>query len=72
MLDELTLFGMGYSWGGFESLILHTSGAIHRTATRWQAAGPTLRLHVGLEDVSDLIADLGRGLDRLGAAAHAG
>jgi len=72
MLDGLELFGMGYSWGGYESLILLTSGAIHRTATRWQAEGPTLRLHVGLEDVGDLIADLGRGLDRLGADPGAG
>lgn len=65
MLDGLKLFGMGYSWGGYESLILPTDDGIHRTATRWQASGPMLRLHVGLEAVEDLKADLAAGLERL-------
>jgi cystathionine beta-lyase len=62
MLDGLELFGMGASWGGFESLILPTHPI--RTAARWDE-GPTLRLHAGLEDLDDLIADLSRGFERL-------
>lgn len=65
MLDGLSLFGMGYSWGGFESLILPFDPSAYRTATRWQAEGPALRLHVGLEDVEDLKADLEAGFGRL-------
>src|SRR5579859_123902 len=68
MVDSLAHFGLGFSWGGYESLILATSGAINRTATNWQPAGPTLRLHIGLEDPEDLIADLARGFAHLGAA----
>lgn len=70
MLDGLSLFGMGYSWGGFESLILPFDPSAYRTATRWQAEGPALRLHVGLEDVEDLKADLEAGFGRL-AGRHA-
>jgi len=66
MLDGLSLFGMGYSWGGFESLILPFDPRDYRTATTWQAAGPAIRLHVGLEDVEDLKADLEAGFARLG------
>jgi cystathionine beta-lyase len=69
MLDGLTLFGMGYSWGGFESLILPFDPADSRTATTWQAEGPALRLHIGLEDVEDLKTDLEAGFARLGARA---
>jgi cystathionine beta-lyase len=65
MLDGLNLFGMGYSWGGFESLILPFDPSDYRTATKWQAEGPALRLHVGLEDVEDLKADLEAGFERL-------
>jgi cysteine-S-conjugate beta-lyase len=68
MLDGMSLFGMGYSWGGFESLILPADPAHLRSATRWQEDGPTLRLHAGLEDLDDLIADLDRGFARLRAA----
>jgi cystathionine beta-lyase len=67
MLDGLGLFGMGYSWGGFESLILPFDPSDYRTATKWQAEGPALRLHVGLEDVEDLKADLEAGFTRLTA-----
>ena len=67
MVDGLSLFGMGYSWGGFESLILPFDPKAYRTATTWQAEGPALRLHVGLEDVEDLKADLEAGFARLGA-----
>ncbi|SOE01587.1 cystathionine beta-lyase [Caenispirillum bisanense] len=69
MLDALELFGLGYSWGGFESLAIPTSGSIQRTATPWSAAGPTIRLHIGLEDVDDLKADLERGFAAFRAAA---
>jgi cystathionine beta-lyase len=61
MLDSLTLFGMGFSWGGFESLAIPFDCADYRTATRWAPEGPTLRLHIGLENVDDLKADLDRG-----------
>jgi cystathionine beta-lyase len=67
MLDGLSLFGMGYSWGGFESLILPFDPSAYRTATTWQAEGPAVRLHVGLEDVEDLKADLEAGFARLTA-----
>jgi cystathionine beta-lyase len=71
MLDGLALFGMGYSWGGYESLILPADPRPIRTATRWDAEGPLLRLHAGLEDPDDLIADLEAGFVRLNAAAGA-
>ncbi len=64
MLDDLQLFGIGYSWGGYESLILPTHPAESRTATQWES-GPCLRVHAGLEDVDDLIADLEAGFQRL-------
>jgi cysteine-S-conjugate beta-lyase len=69
MLDGLELFGMGYSWGGFESLILPFDPSAYRTATVWSEQGPALRLHVGLEDIDDLKADLEAGFARLAAAA---
>ncbi len=65
MLDGMRLFAMGWSWGGFESLIIPTWPERVRTATRWDAGGPCLRLHVGLEDPADLIDDLAAGLERL-------
>ena len=71
MIDSLAWFGLGFSWGGYESLILATTGAINRTATRWQPQGPTLRLHIGLEDPDDLIADLAKGFEHLAAAMGA-
>jgi cystathionine beta-lyase len=67
MLDGLSLFGMGYSWGGFESLIIPFDPRDYRSATEWQADGPALRLHIGLEDVDDLKADLDAGFARLRA-----
>ncbi len=70
MLDSLELFGLGFSWGGFESLILPTEPQKWRTATTWQAEGPSLRLHVGLEDPEDLMADLQKGFERLNAAGR--
>lgn len=68
MLDSMRLFGMGYSWGGYESLILPADMTGMRTATSWPAGGPLLRIHAGLEDVGDLQADLEAGFRRLAAA----
>ena len=65
MLDGMDYFAMGFSWGGFESLIVASDPAKLRPNTKWHGTGPLLRLHVGQEDVSDLIADLERGLKRL-------
>lgn len=61
MLDALTLFGMGYSWGGYESLVIPFDCASYRTATKWNPGGPTLRFHIGLESLDDLKADLENG-----------
>ena len=69
MLDGLELFGMGYSWGGFESLVIPFDCSSYRTATRWAPGGPALRFQVGLEDMDDLTADLERGFERLRAAS---
>ncbi len=68
MLDNLELFGMGFSWGGYESLVIPFDPTSYRTATRWQAEGPALRFHIGLEDVEDLKADLEAGFARRAAA----
>jgi cystathionine beta-lyase len=63
MLDNLSLFGMGFSWGGFESLVVPFKPV--RTATTWTAPGPCLRFHIGLESPDDLIDDLKQGFERL-------
>jgi cystathionine beta-lyase len=68
LLDHLELFGMGYSWGGFESLILPSDPNEVRSATRFKAEGPLLRIHAGLEDADDLIADLEAGFARMKAS----
>jgi cystathionine beta-lyase len=68
MLDSLTLFGMGASWGGFESLAIPFDCATYRTATKWVPGGPAVRLHIGLEHVDDLKADLDRGFAAFNAA----
>ncbi|MFZ5608975.1 MAG: cystathionine beta-lyase [Pseudomonadota bacterium] len=70
LLDHMQLFRMGFSWGGYESLILPAEPGRVRTATRWPASGPLLRLSIGLEAVEDLIADLAAGLDRLAESRH--
>lgn len=67
MLNGLALFGMGYSWGGFESLIVPFDPRPYRTATRWDDEGPALRLHIGLDGVEDLKSDLEAGFQRLAA-----
>jgi cysteine-S-conjugate beta-lyase len=69
MLDGLELFGLGYSWGGYESLALPFDCTHVRTATRFAPAGPTVRFSVGFEDIEDLKADLDRGFARLRATA---
>ena len=60
-LNALTLFGMGASWGGFESLAIPYDLKTYRTATEWTPGGPTVRFHIGLEDAGDLMADMERG-----------
>ncbi len=67
MLDGLDLFGMGASWGGYESLVIPFNPAPNRTATAWKTDGRALRFHIGLEDVEDLKNDLDAGFTRLGA-----
>jgi cystathionine beta-lyase len=67
MLDHLELFSMGFSWGGFESLVVPFKA--HRTASEWKSDGPALRLHIGLEHPEDLIRDLDAGFARARAAA---
>lgn len=69
-LDELELFGIGASWGGYESLAIPFDCTSVRTATRWEPGGPTVRFHIGLEAVEDLIADLERGFAALAGAAR--
>lgn len=69
MLDGLELYGMGASWGGYESLILPADPRANRTATTWDEPGQLLRIHVGLEHIDDLTADLGAGFDRMAAEA---
>ena len=71
MMDNMRLFQMGASWGGFESLILPAHPEDLRTATKWTRQGTVIRLHIGLEDVDDLIADLSDGLDRMNATEKA-
>ena len=65
MLESYTLFSMGFSWGGYESLIIPCDDNITRTAKPWKAEGPLIRLSIGLEHPDDLIADLAQGFARL-------
>lgn len=64
MLDHMKLFSMGFSWGGFESLIVPQYPEKSRTATSWERQGQVMRVHVGLEDIEDLISDMESGLRR--------
>jgi cysteine-S-conjugate beta-lyase len=68
-LDGLELFGLGYSWGGYESLAVPFDCTSYRTATKWAPGGPAIRFSVGLEDIEDLKADLDRAFARLRAMA---
>jgi cystathionine beta-lyase len=65
--NALRLFGIGYSWGGFESLCVHVRPEASRTAEPWTDAGPVFRFHAGLEDPQDLIADLERAMSAMEA-----
>jgi cystathionine beta-lyase len=69
MIDGLELYGIGASWGGFESLIVPFDPRESRTASKWPHQGPCFRIHAGLESVDDLIADLEAGFKRLRAAS---
>lgn len=64
-VDALELFGLGASWGGYESLVIPTNIAAVRTVTDWSKRGPIVRFHAGLEDPRDLIADLERAITKL-------
>jgi cystathionine beta-lyase len=66
-LDALELFGLGYSWGGYESLVIPFDCNSYRTATQWAPEGPALRFSIGLEDVEDLKDDLAAGFAALAA-----
>jgi len=74
LINALQLFGIGYSWGGFESLVIPFDPANIRTASAWPPAGYAaedrlgVRLSIGLEDPDDLIADLAAGFDAMGQA----
>jgi len=70
-LDHLRLFGLGFSWGGFESLVITFDCKTYRTATTWAPEGPALRLHIGLEATHDLKADLDRAFAAMRAAQGA-
>lgn len=65
LIDSLELFGIGASWGGYESLIMPMSPGDTRSATTWPHAGPCFRIHAGLENPDDLLADLDAGFRRL-------
>jgi cystathionine beta-lyase len=66
-LDGLQLFGMGYSWGGYESLVIPFDCRTYRTVTQWDPPGPALRFSIGFEAIEDLQADLEAGFERLRA-----
>jgi cysteine-S-conjugate beta-lyase len=67
-VNALTLFGIGASWGGYESLVIPFDCTTARSVTEWTPGGPTVRFHIGLEDVDDLIEDLEQGFAALAAA----
>lgn len=69
MLDDLSFFALGYSWGGFESLAMTVDPRKIRSATNWDEPGHLVRLHIGLEDPNDLITDLEKGFERFRALA---
>ena len=64
-VDGFELFALGYSWGGYESLILPTDPRPLRSASPWTQPGQLIRLHIGLEAVEDLLEDLAAGFQRL-------
>jgi cystathionine beta-lyase len=64
-IDSLSHFGIGFSWGGYESLVVPSNPETIRTATAWTDPDPLVRLSIGLEDPADLIADLERGFSAM-------
>jgi cysteine-S-conjugate beta-lyase len=68
LVDGLELYGIGASWGGYESLVMPFDPREVRSATGWNYAGPCFRIHAGLEALDDLIADMDAGFGRLRAA----
>ena len=70
MVNGMTLFRIGASWGGFESLMIPVYPEQYRSATHWDPSKFTLRIHAGLEDFDDLIADLKAGFERLNRNSH--
>ncbi|HAY95750.1 PLP-dependent transferase, partial [Shewanella sp.] len=72
LVENMSHFKMGFSWGGYESLILGIFGIEKiRSTTQWDASKPLIRLHIGLEDPADLIADLSAGFERFNAVLAA-
>jgi cystathionine beta-lyase len=71
MLDDLSFFALGYSWGGFESLVMTVDPRQMRSATQWNEAGHLIRIHIGLENPADLISDLDKGFERFRNAVDA-
>jgi cystathionine beta-lyase len=71
MLDGMDIFGMGASWGGYESLMIPAHPDQYRTAVPWPHGKQLLRVHIGLEDVEDLKTDLAEGFERLNRAHNA-
>lgn len=69
MVDHMKLFGIGYSWGGYESLMIHAHPEVFRSATPWPKEKTTIRVHIGLDDVDDIKADLAAGFERMEKAA---
>jgi cystathionine beta-lyase len=69
LIDSLALFGIGSSWGGFESLAIRAYPEKYRSATKWNPGGPLLRLHIGLEHPDDLLADLEQGFAQMRKSA---
>jgi len=67
LVDALRFFGIGFSWGGYESLALPIDPERLRTARAWESPGPMIRLQIGLEDPADLIGDLAQALDKAAA-----
>jgi cystathionine beta-lyase len=65
-IDNLQLFGLGASWGGYESLVVAAQMTQARSVTDWSRRGSVVRLHIGLEDPQDLIADLAQAFERSG------
>ncbi len=71
LFNSFKLFGIGFSWGGYESLALHVKPDAYRTATSWTDAGPVIRFHAGLEDIEDLRNDLERAFMSMAMAVPA-